>query len=133
MNRLALFLAPLLLAGCAVLSPPPSGDTLSALPLVVYPATPPQGGDYVYKLPAGVPLDLRIRVDGDALATRAEQTLSAPLARDLYLYKRWASEDARRWVDARELIGVNLDLRLPSYETPGPGAMHLSVARKRSD
>lgn len=115
------------LGGCAS---PPSADKLAALPVVTYPDQPAAGSDYVYKLPAGKPIELRMLADGSALTGSVDQALSARLGHDIYLHKRWASEDGRHWVDARELIGVHLTLRLPSYETPGPGKMHLNVERK---
>jgi hypothetical protein len=114
------------LGGCAS---PPSADQLATLPVVTYPDKP-AAGDYVYKLPAGQPIELRMLADGSALDGSVDQTLSARLGHDIYLHKRWASEDGRHWVDARELIGVHLAVRLPSYETPGPGELHLSVERK---
>ncbi|MEX8494516.1 hypothetical protein [Sphaerotilus sp.] len=119
----------LALGGCA--SPfPPSADALAKLPVVTYPDKPAGTGDYVYKLPAGQRIDVRLLADGSALTVGADQTISARLGRDLYLHKHWASEDGRHWVDANELIGVNLSVRLPSYESPGPGELHLSVNRK---
>jgi hypothetical protein len=119
----------LALGGCA--SPfPPSADALAKLPVVTYPDKPAGKGDYVYKLPAGQRIDVRLLADGSALSMGADQTISARLGRDLYLHKQWASEDGRHWVDAKELVGVNLSLRLPGYETPGPGELHLSVNRK---
>ncbi|MDD5365689.1 MAG: hypothetical protein PHR30_10140 [Gallionellaceae bacterium] len=118
-----------LLAGCAGITPP-SADKLSALPVVVYPAMPAAAGDFVYKLPASQPIELRILADGSALAGNVEQTVSARLAHDLFLHKRWASEDGRTWLAADKLIGVNLSIVLPSYEKPGPGEIHLTVERK---
>jgi len=119
----------LALGGCA--SPfPPSADVLAKLPVVTYPDRPTGKSDYIYKLPAGQRIDVRLLVDGSALTMGADQAISARLGRDLYLHKQWASEDGRHWVDAKELVGVNLSLRLPGYETPGPGELHLSVNRK---
>ncbi|WP_338413000.1 hypothetical protein [uncultured Sphaerotilus sp.] len=119
----------LALGGCA--SPfPPSADALTKLPVVTYPDKPAGKSDYIYKLPAGQRIDVRLLVDGSALTMGADQAISARLGRDLYLHKQWASEDGRHWVDAKELVGVNLSLRLPGYETPGPGELHLSVNRK---
>jgi len=115
------------LTGCAALNPPPA-EKLAALPVVTYPDTPP-AGDFVYKLPAGQPIDMRILVDGSALASGADQKVSARLAHDIYLHKEWASEDGRTWQDADKLIGVKLNIKLPSYETPAPGEMHLTVDR----
>lgn len=115
------------LGGCASA---PTAETLATLPVVTYPDKPAAGNDFIYRLPAGKPIELHMRADGSALDGQVDQTLNARLGRDLYLHKRWASEDGRHWVDARELIGVHLMLRLPSYESPGPGEMHLSVERK---
>ena len=116
-----------IVTGCAALAPPP--ESLAALPVVVYPATPP-AGDFVYKLPAGQPIDMRILVDGSALAAGVDQKVSASLAHDIYLHKRWASEDGKTWQTADKLVGVKLTIKLPSYETPAPGEMHLTVDRK---
>ncbi len=116
------------LTGCAGLTPP-SAEKLAALPVVTYPDKP-AAGEFVYKLPAGKPIDVRILADGTALATGADQKVSASLAHDIYLHKKWASEDGQTWVAADKLIGVKLTITLPSYETPGPGEMHLTVDRK---
>lgn len=117
-----------LLSGCASLMSPPS-EKLAAMPVVSYPDKPP-AGDYVYKLPAGKPIDINLRADGSALSAPVAQTASASLARDLYLHKQWASEDGRHWVHAVKLIGVNLKIVLPAHETPGPADIHLTVDRK---
>lgn len=116
------------LSGCAGFAPP-SAEKLATLPVVTYPNKPPSG-DFVYKLPAGKPIDVRILADGTALATGVDQKVSASLAHDIYLHKKWASEDGQTWQAAGKLIGVRLTLALPSYETPGPGELHLTVDRK---
>lgn len=123
-----LFLATLSLSGCAALNPP-NAERLAALPTVIYPDKP-TGDDYVYKLPAGKPVAIRILADGDLLAANVEQSLSANLQRDLYLYKDWASEDGKHWQRADSLVGINLTVTLPSYRTPGPGEIHLIAKRK---
>lgn len=130
MKRFHLMAIPVLLGmtGCAALTQLPA-EKLAALPVVTYPDTPP-AGDYVYKLPAGQPIDMRILIDGSALASGADQKVSASLAHDMYLHKKWASEDGRTWQAADKLVGVKLKFKLPSYETPGPGEMHLTVDRK---
>ncbi len=115
-----------ILSGCA--GPMPAPEKLAALPVVTYPDAPP-AGDHVYKLPAGKPIDVRMRADGSALIAPVAQTLGASLAHDLYLHKDWASEDGRHWIRADKLIGVKLNIVLPSYLTPGPGDIHLTVDR----
>lgn len=117
-----------ILPGCASLMSPPS-EKLAALPVVSYPENQP-AGDFVYKLPAGKPIEIRVRADGSALAAPVAQTVSASLTSDLYLHGQWASEDGRTWQRADQLVGVNLRIVLPSQETPGPGDIHLTVDRK---
>jgi len=115
------------LGGCALM-PPPS-ERLAAMPVVTYPDKPTTA-DYVYKLPAGQPLDVMVRAEGSALLAPVDQKISASLARDLYLHKTWASEDGQHWRAANKLIGVNLRISLPSYEAPGPGSLYLAVERR---
>lgn len=117
-----------LVTGCAALTPP-SAETLASLPVVVYPNTPPVG-DFVYKLPAGQPIGTRILFDGSALSRGIDQNVNVSLAHDLYLHKKWASEDRSTWLPADKLIDVKLTVKLPSYETPAPGEVHLTVDRK---
>jgi hypothetical protein len=117
-----------ILSGCAGLTPP-SAEKLAALPVVSYPDKP-GAGEYVYKLPAGKPIDVRLRADGSALIAPVEQSIGASLAHDLYLHDIWASEDGSTWVRADKLIGVNLTVELPSYVRPGPGDLHLTVDRR---
>ncbi len=116
------------LSACAGLTPP-AADKLAAMPTVTYPDKPP-AGDFIYKLPAGQPIDLNIRADGSLLAANLEQKVSASLKHDLFLHKNWASEDARHWQRADRLVGVNLSVTLPSYQHPGPGELHMTLERK---
>lgn len=58
------------LTGCAALAPP-SAEKLAALPVVTYPDKP-AAGDFVYRLPARKPIDVRILADGTALPTRRQ-------------------------------------------------------------
>lgn len=129
MSRVLAYSLPILaaLSGCALA--PPSADKLAAMPLVTYPDKP-ASADYVYRLPAGQPLDVNVRAEGSALSRPVDQKISASLVRDLYLHKHWASEDGKNWMSADKLIGVNLRVSLPSYEAPGPGEMYLKVERK---
>lgn len=118
-----------LTTACAAI--PPSPAQLAQLPVIVYPDKP-GSGDYVYKLPAGKPIDLHLIVDGSALSKGADLNANAQLAHDIYLHKNWASEDGKKWVAARKLIEVKLGLTLPSYDSPKPGEIHLSVDRKET-
>lgn len=114
------------LSGCASA---PSAQQLAGLPTVTYPDKPTTP-DFIYKLPAGVPIDMRILADGSLLAAGIDQTVSARLKRDLYLHKEWASEDGQTWLRGDKLVGVNLIVTLPSWQKPGPGELHMSLERK---
>lgn len=124
----ALLALALALTGCAGLVPP-SADRLAALPVVTYPEAPP-AGDFVYRLPAGKPIPSRVAIVGTALASGAEQTLSVTLPRDLYIHKRWLSEDGRTWRHLGDVYAIDLRLSLPSDEHPRPGEMVLTIDRK---
>lgn len=115
------------LVGCASL--PPSATTLASLPVVTFPETPP-AGDFVFRLPAGKPIPSRLAIQGTALASGAEQTLSVTLPRDLYVHKRWVSEDGKHWRPVDEALAIGLTLSLPSDEHPGPGEIILRIDRK---
>lgn len=130
-SKFLLSISVLALAGCANMSPP-SAEKLAALPVVTYPDKP-AAGDFVYKLPAGKDISMRMLVDGTALATGVDQTLSARLTHDLYLHNGWASEDGNHWIKTRDLMSVRLTTVLPSYAAPGPGQMHLEIDRVESE
>jgi len=125
--RRSLCLLALVISGCASLSAPPA-EMLAQLPVVEFPAPPP-AGDFVYKLPAGKPIPTRMAIEGDLLSSPVEQVLTTTLKQDLYIHKRWVSEDGTHWRRASEVVTVNLALALPSDEHPKPGEVVLSVNR----
>lgn len=114
------------LSGCASA---PTAQQLAGLPTVTYPDKPTTP-DFIYKLPAGQAIDMRLLADGSLLDKGIDQTVSARLKRDLYLHKEWASEDGQTWLRADQLVGVNLNVTLPSWQKPGPGELHMSIERK---
>jgi hypothetical protein len=118
----------LLVTGCASLSSP-SAERMAALPVVTFPNQPP-AGDFILKLPAGQPIPLKVVIGGSLLAKGTVETLTATLAKDVYVHRHWASEDGKTWVRARDLVGVNLGLSLPSDAHPRPGEITLIVNRK---
>lgn len=128
LRPLAAALALASLAGCASLFPPSAAD-LAALPVVTFP-DPPPAGDFVFKLPAGKPIPSRVAIEGNALAGSAEQTLNVTLPRDLYVHRRWISDDGKNWKPLGEVLSIGLSLSLPSDEHPKPGEMIVRIDRK---
>jgi hypothetical protein len=130
MSRIAaLGLAVVTLSGCATMAPP-SAEKLANLPVVEFPAAPPEG-EFILRLPAGKPIPTRVLIDGTALASSADQTLSVTLPGDLYVHRRWVSADGKTWKPLKEMLDIRVALSLPSDEHPKPGELRLSVDRAK--
>lgn len=121
-------LALAVLSGCASMFPP-SADSLASLPVVTFPAAAP-AGDFILKLPAGQPIPSHVVIEGTALASGADQTLTVTLPHDLYVHKRWISEDGKNWKPYGDVLKIELALSLPSDEHPKPGEMRLRIDRR---
>lgn len=127
---IAFALTGLTLGGCASLGKP-SDEKIAALPVVELGGTPP-AGEFVFKIPGGRPIPVRVTLDGSALKTNVEQTINTSVPADIYLYKQWVSEDGRQWKPASDVFDVHADILLPSGESPKGGDIHLTVDRKTS-
>lgn len=125
---MAFTLASLILGGCASLGKP-SDEKFAAMPIVELGGTPPSE-DFIFKIPAGRPIPVKVTLDGNALETRVEQTINAAVPKDIYLYKRWVSDDGRQWRPAEEVFEVSAKILLPSDQSPKGGDIHLTVERK---
>lgn len=123
-NTVGFLLSTAILTGCSLT--PPTPEKLAALPVITYPDKP-SNGEFIYKFPAGKPIDLQFMVDGSALTQGIKQTVSTSLRHDLYLYRDWASEDKLSWVGANKLIDGNLAVALPTYERPNHAEIHLRL------
>lgn len=124
-RRLLLVAALVSLNGCTSMRPP-APEGLAALPIVEFPATPPQG-DFILKLPKGKPIPTRVLIDGTALANGADQILDATLANDLYVHREWVSEDGKTWRHYKNVLDIRVAVMLPGYEHPKPGEIRLTV------
>lgn len=117
------------LTGCACLTQP-SAEKMAELPVVTYP-NPGPGGDFIYKFPAKTPITTHVAIQGTALASTAEQNLTVTLPHDLYVHKKWVSEDMKTWRAADDVLAISLNAKLPSDENPKPGEIVLTVDRKQ--
>jgi len=93
------------LAGCASLQPAPT-ETIAKLPVVRVGSQPPQNTDYVVFYPAGFAFPIKLKASGSLFASERQIESQATLAKDLYLYKYWASHDGKSWKNSHELLGV---------------------------
>lgn len=93
------------LVGCAALRPIPV-ELIAKLPVVRVGDRPPQNTEYVVHYPAGFAFPIKLKTSGSLFTTGKEVESKASLARDLYLYKYWASHDGKTWKNSHKLLAV---------------------------
>lgn len=91
--------------GCAALRPAPV-VSISNLPVVRVGGPPPQNAEYVLFYPAGFSFPAKLKTSGSLFESGKQIESQATLAKDLYLYKYWASHDGKTWKNSHELLGV---------------------------
>ncbi len=96
------------LAACTAPGPAPDA-TIATLPVVQVGATPSSDGDYVVFFPAGFSFPVELDASGTLFAAETRVETRATLARDLYVYRYWASHDGATWKPSHELLGVKFD------------------------
>ncbi len=92
--------------GCAAMLPAPT-DEIAKLPVVRVGDQTPQNTEYVVFFPAGVPFPVKLSASGSLFASNKQIESQVALARDLYLYKYWASYDGKTWTNSHKLLGVD--------------------------
>lgn len=93
------------LVGCASMQPAPT-DVIATLPVVRVGGPLPQNTEYVVFYPAGFAFPVKLRASGSLFSSEKQIESQATLAKDLYLYKYWASHDGKSWKNSHELLGV---------------------------
>ena len=93
------------LVGCASMLPAPT-DAIARLPVVRVGGQAPQNTEYVVFYPAGFAFPVKLKASGSLFASEKQIESQATLAKDLYLYKYWASHDGKSWKNSHELLGV---------------------------
>lgn len=100
------------LSACASLAPP-SNEEIAALPVISYGQPAPEGKNFVLRYPAGVALPVNTSVRGNLFEKDEAATLKPRLKKDIYVFRQWASLDGKNWVKGNELVGGNIEFRLP--------------------
>ncbi|ACM20393.1 hypothetical protein Geob_2037 [Geotalea daltonii FRC-32] len=93
------------LTGCASLQSVPT-EAITRLPVVRVGSQPPETMEYVTFYPAGFAFPVKLNATGSLFASASRVESQAILAKDLYLYKYWASHDGKTWENSHKLIGV---------------------------
>lgn len=105
MKHALVFLALFSLVGCASMQSVPS-DAIEKLPVVRVGDQAPLDAEYVVFYPAGFEFPVKLKASGSLFASEKQVESHATLAKNLYLYKYWASHDGKLWKNSHELLGV---------------------------
>jgi len=127
-KMILLFTGLLATSACAV---PPSQSELATLPVIKFGETVPSSGDFILHFPAGKDIPTEVEITGDLFQQPAHQVVTVKLKRDIYSYKDWMSYDNQHWLDARNTLGVKLDIKIPGYTYPKPGHIKLDMFEKK--
>jgi hypothetical protein len=111
-KALCLVVTALSLSACASLIPP-SAEEVSTLPVISYGQPAPEGQKFILRYPAGVALPVDTSVRGNLFEKNEDATLTPRLKKDIYVYRHWVSLDGKNWVKGNELVGGNIEFRLP--------------------
>lgn len=114
------------LAGCAGMQAP-TPQALASVPLIEFGNPVPAGSEFILFFPAGKPIPVVTTIEGSALSRSTESTLNIFLKTDIYAYKQWVSLDRQVWRRGSEVIGIQVDVRIPGPDHPQPGALKLTV------
>ena len=132
MNRILVVLtaaALLGLDGCASLQVP-AAESLAAIPVVQFGEAVPVNGDFILYFPAGKPIPVVATIKGSALSHEAESTLNVSLKQDIYAYRQWVSFDRKTWQRGNDVLGFNIEVKIPGPEHPKPGLIKIQVDLK---
>lgn len=105
MKQLLLPFILLLLGGCAAMQPATT-EMISRLPVVKVGEAPPSDGEYVIYYPAGYKIPVTLTTHGSLFDGEQQVQTDTTLARDLYLFKYWASHDGKHWTRSHALLDV---------------------------
>lgn len=86
---------------------PPPTDTIAQLPVVRVGDPAPQTGDYVVFYPAAAKVPVNLRTSGSLFKNDQTVRAQVALAKDLYVYKYWASHDGKSWTHSHTLLDVD--------------------------
>ncbi len=119
------FIFCLLSAGMATAAPP-SYKELAKLPVIRF-GDPVPSTDYILLFPAGKPVTISVSIEGSLFAKTAGAELMVTPAREIMVYKDWASMDGVRWIPRSELIKSDVVVKVPGYNYPYPGILKVRM------
>jgi len=119
------FLVCLLSASLAAASSP-SFEMLSKLPVVRF-GDPIPATDHILLFSAGQPISISITIEGSLFSQTAKSELTVTPAREVFVYRDWASLDGLVWMQRSELIKSDVVVKIPGYNHPAPGVLKVRM------
>ena len=119
-------LASLLFASLAAAASAPSFETLSKLPVVRF-GDPLPASDYILLFSAGQPITISITIEGSLFSQPAKNELTVTPAREIFVYRDWASLDGLVWMQRGDLIKSDVAVKIPGYNHPLPGELKVRM------
>jgi len=104
----------------------PSYEALAKLPVISFGETVPSS-DYILLFPAGKPVTLSVFIVGSLFEAPVSADLTVKPARDIMIYRDWASLDGRVWLPRGELIRSDVEAKIPGYNHPYPGELKVRM------
>lgn len=98
----------ILLSGCTTLLAPGSDLIDHTMVAQLGDTEPAEKGNYILHIPAGQRVPIRILLDGTLFKNEENIEAEVSLARDLYLYKYWASYDGKDWKKWNDLVKIGV-------------------------
>ena len=93
------------LSACSSMTKP-SSSLIDAVPVVKVGEKRAIPKDHIVFIPANTPFPIHFEAKGSLFAKDVKSTVMTRLKQDIYLYKRWASLDGKKWINSHRLINV---------------------------
>lgn len=122
----SIFFAFLLFTNLAAAASAPSFETLSKLPVVRF-GDPLPASDYILLFSAGQPITIAITIEGSLFSQPAKNELTVIPAREVFVYRDWASLDGLVWMQRSDLIKSDVVVKIPGYNHPLPGVLKVRM------
>ncbi|MRR54402.1 MAG: hypothetical protein EG822_07815 [Deltaproteobacteria bacterium] len=122
----SIFIVPLLFASLAAAASAPSFETLSKLPVVRF-GDPLPASDFILLFSAGQPITMSITIEGSLFSQPAKNELTVIPAREIFVYRDWASLDGLVWMQRSDLITSDVVVKIPGYNHPLPGVLKVRM------
>ena len=114
-------------AGFAAAAAPPSYGELAKLPVIRFGEPVPESKDYILLFSAGQTVTIAVTIDGSLFDKTVNTELMVTPAKDIMVYREWASLDGYKWIPRGDLIKSDVTVKVPGYNHPHPGILKVRM------